>query len=204
MKLPLFLISPLLCALMPAKAQPASKVFTEAKNPAPSSPSYLSESPLPQGWPAPGPFDEVARKKYPASRAAFTPGSSPNGGFWTLFKHIKRNGIPMTSPVEMAMKDEAGGSLKMQQMGFLYQSPAVGKVGTDAEGVMVRDIPEVNVLSYTWQGPRNDASVAKARTAIEAAMTAKGLKSSGYRLLGYNSPMVSQKKQTHELQALLK
>jgi hypothetical protein len=200
MKLPLFLISPLLWACTPSKAQTASKVF----NPAPTSPSYLSESPLPQGWPAPGPFDEVARKKYPASRAAFTPSSSPNGGFWTLFKHIKRNGIPMTSPVEMAMKDEAGGSLKMQQMGFLYQSPAVGKVGTDAEGVMVRDIPEVNVLSYTWQGPRNDATVAKARTAIEAAMTAKGLKSSGYRLLGYNSPMVSQKKQTHELQALLK
>ena len=169
-----------------------------------SAPVYLSESALPEGWPVPGPFDQVTRKKYPAYRAAFTVGSSSNGGFWTLFKHIKRNGIPMTSPVEMTMKDESGGGMKMERMGFLYQSPEVGKPGADGETVNVRDVPALSVLSYTWQGPRGDAEVAKARAAIDAVLAEKKLQVAGYRLFGYNSPSVPRKKQTYELQAVLK
>ena len=110
----------------------------------------------------------------------------------------------MTSPVEMTMKDESGSGMKMEQMGFLYQSPAVGKTGADGETVNVRDVPALSVLSYTWQGPRGDAEVAKARAAIDAALAEKKLKASGYRLFGYNSPSVPRNKQTFELQAILK
>jgi hypothetical protein len=188
--------------ILPGAAQPASKHFENRAEPA-SAPVYLSESALPKGWPAPGPFNQVTRKEYPAYRAAFTAGSSPNGGFWTLFKHIKRNGIPMTSPVEMTMKDESGGGMKMERMGFLYQSPEVGKPGADGETVNVRDVPALSVLSYTWQGPRGDAEVAKARAAIDAVLAEKKLKAAGYRLFGYNSPSVPRKKQTYELQAVL-
>ena len=188
--------------ILPGTAQPASKHFENRAEPA-SAPVYLSESALPQGWPAPGPFNQVTRKEYPAYRAAFTAGSSPNGGFWTLFKHIKRNGIPMTSPVEMTMKDESGGGMKMERMGFLYQSPAVGKPGADGATVNVRDVPALSVLSYTWQGPRGDAEVAKARAAIDAVLAEQKLKAAGYRLFGYNSPSVPRKKQTYELQAVL-
>jgi hypothetical protein len=131
--------------ILPGAAQPASKHFAKPAGPA-SEPVYLSESALPKGWPTPGPFNQVTRKEYPAYRAAFTPSSSPNGGFWTLFKHIKRNGIPMTSPVEMTLKDESGGGMKMERMGFLYQSPEVGKSGADGEAVNVRDIPALSVL----------------------------------------------------------
>lgn len=189
--------------ILPATAQPASKHFAKPAAPA-SEPVYLSESALPEGWPVPGPFNQVTRKKYPAYRAAFTPGSSPNGGFWTLFKHIKRNGIPMTSPVEMTMTDESGGGMKMEQMGFLYQSPEVGKPGADGETVNVRDVPALSVLGYTWQGPRGEAEIAKARAAIDAVLAKKKLKSAGYRLFGYNSPSVPRQKQTYELQAVLK
>ena len=189
-------------AILPVTAQPASKNFEKRPEPA-SAPVYLSESALPEGWPAPGPFYQVTRKKYPAYRAAFTAGSSPNGGFWALFKHIKRNGIPMTSPVEMAMKDESGGGMKMERMGFLYQSPEVGKPGADGETVNVRDVPALSVLGYTWQGPRGDAEVAKARAAIDAVLAEKKLTATGYRLFGYNSPSVPRKKQTYELQAVL-
>jgi hypothetical protein len=165
---------------------------------------YLSESPLPQGWPAPGPYNQVTKKEYPASRAAYSNGSSPNVGFWTLFQHIKRNDIPMTSPVEMKMKEDPENGMAMEQMGFLYQSPEVGKAGADGEAVIVRDVPATTVLGYTWQGPRDGAEIAKARAAIAVVLAEKKLVSTGYRLLGYNSPMVPSKKQTYELQALLK
>ncbi len=189
--------------ILPGAAQPASKHFAKPAGPA-SEPVYLSESALPKDWPAPGPFNQVTRKEYPAYRAAFTPSSSPNGGFWTLFKHIKRNGIPMTSPVEMTLKDESGGGMKMERMGFLYQSPEVGKSGADGEAVNVRDVPALSVLGYTWQGPRGEVEVAKARAAIDAVLAEKKLKVAGYRLFGYNSPSVPRTKQTYELQAILK
>jgi hypothetical protein len=188
--------------ILPGAAQPASKHFAKPAGPA-SEPVYLSESALPKGWPTPGPFNQVTRKEYPAYRAAFTPSSSPNGGFWTLFKHIKRNGIPMTSPVEMTLKDESGGGMKMERMGFLYQSPEVGKSGADGEAVNVCDVPALSVLGYTWQGPRGEAEIAKARAAIDAVLAEKKLKAAGYRLFGYNSPSVPRKQQTYELQAIL-
>lgn len=110
----------------------------------------------------------------------------------------------MTSPVEMTMKDESGSVMKMEQMGFLYQSPEVGKPGADGESVNVRDVPPLIVLSYTWQGPRGDAEIEKARAAIDAQLGEKKLKAAAYRLFGYNGPSVPQKKQTYELQAVLK
>lgn len=195
--LPLFITS-----LVPAFAQPDSKSHVPDRKATEG--VYVNESPLPQGWPAPGPYNQVTKKEYPASRAAYSNTSSPNGGFWTLFQHIKRNDIPMTSPVEMKMKESPENGMVMEQMAFLYQSPEVGKAGADGEAVTVRDVPATTVLAYTWQGPRDEAEIAKARAAIEVVMAEKKLVSTGYRLLGYNSPMVSSKKQTYELQALLK
>ena len=42
---------------------------------------YISEAPLPKGWPEPGPYKQVTRKSYPDYRAAFASSNSPNGGF---------------------------------------------------------------------------------------------------------------------------
>ena len=162
---------------------------------------YLSESPLPKGWPEPGPYDEVALKKYPAYRAAFSTGGRPNGEFMTLFRHIRRNDIPMTAPVEMTLDQDEKESAKMEGMAFLYQDASVGKTGADGKDVEVRDVEAVEALSYAWNGSRKD--VAKARGAIDAELRKRGLKASGYRLLGYNSPMVPNSRKTHELQALI-
>ena len=203
MKFTIRIVSCVFAALVPAMAEPASK-SDGRKNPAPPAvPKYKEESPLPKGWPEPGPFYQVVRKKYPAYRAAFTKEGSPNGGFMKLFKHIQRNDIPMTAPVEMKLDDADSKRVKMEQMAFLYQSPEVGKTGADGEEVEVRDIPAMEALSYAWQGARNDAATAKAREAIDAELSKQKLKASGYRLLGYNSPFVPRAKQTHELQALI-
>jgi len=204
MKKTILSLSVCAAAILPATAQHPSHTPVKPASPAASEPVYISESALPKGWPAPGPYNQVTAKEYPAYRAAFTPGGSANRGFWTLFKHIKRNGIPMTSPVEMKMTENPKTGMAMEQMGFLYQSPEVGKPGADGESVNVRDVPALSVISYTWQGPRGAAEVAKARTAIEAVLAEKKLQAAGYRLFGYNSPSVSRKKQTHELQAVLK
>ena len=190
-------------SLVPAMAEPASKSGVK-KSPAPAAaPQYQEESPLPQGWPRPGPFDQVVRKSYPAYRAAFTTRASPNGGFWTLFKHIERNRIPMTAPVEMKLRESPAGGVSMEEMGFLYQAPGVGHAGADGDQVMVRDMPAQEALSYAWQGTRNKAATARARNAIQAELARQNLTPAGFRLLAYNSPFIPRAKQTHELQALI-
>ena len=199
-RIPLFLS--LLAGILSVSAQPASKSGGKSPSQA-AAPKYISESPLPKGWPEPGPFNQVVRKKYPAYRAAFTAESSPNGGFRRLFKHISRNKIPMTAPVEMKLDGSETNTSKMEEMAFLYQSQEVGKTGADGELVEVRDAPAREALSYTWQGARDDSSTAKARAAIDAELAKQNLKAAGYRLLGYNSPFVPRGRQTHELQALL-
>ena len=164
--------------------------------------TYVSEAPLPKGWPEPGPYDEVTRKTLPAYRAAFAKKGGRGTSFWTLFLHIQKNKIPMTSPVEMAMT-ENDSNLEMASMAFLYQDDQVGKTG-DAGSVEVRDVPKADVLSYTWQGTDRKENVATAKAAIDAELKAKNLTLDRYRLLGYNGPSTPRHKATWELQAVLK
>jgi hypothetical protein len=167
-----------------------------------AAPAYVSEAPLPQGWPQPGPYDQVSEKSYPAYRAAFTTGKGETGSFWTLFMHIKKNDIPMTAPVEMAMQPGEE-ELKRANMAFLYQSDQVGQTGAAGRSVEVRDVPAGKVLNYTWQGPDSKANVAKARAALEAELAQRKLTATQFRLLGYNGPGTPRAKATWELQAVL-
>jgi hypothetical protein len=168
----------------------------------PAAPAYVDEAPLPEGWPQPGPYNEVSEKRIPAYRAAFTTRKGETTAFWTLFGHIKRKDIPMTAPVEMAMDDEDG-ALERSSMAFLYQNTEVGAAGPDGERVEVRDVPAAKVLSYTWQGTDSKANIAKAKQALEAALAARKLEAKHFRLLGYNGPGTPRAKRTWELQALL-
>lgn len=180
-----------------------SACATHADDKVVAAPAYVSEAPLPVGWPQPGPYDQVSTKTLPAYRAAFTTRSGQAMAFWTLFSHIKKNDIPMTSPVEMSMT-EKGDQLEMAQMAFLYQNEKVGKAGADGSQVEVRDVPSQKVLSYTWQGDKTRDNVTKAKEAIDKELEAKKLVIERYRLLGYNGPGTPRKKSTWELQALLK
>jgi hypothetical protein len=173
-----------------------------AKDPPDAAPAYVSEAPLPEGWPAPGPYDQVTTKTLPAYRAAFAQPGGRGSSFWTLFTHIQKNKIPMTSPVEMSMTANDT-NLEMASMAFLYQNEKVGTTGP-AGSVEVKDVPKSEVLSYTWQGTDSKENVAKAKAAIDAALAEKKMTLDRYRLLGYNGPSTPRQKATWELQALLK
>jgi hypothetical protein len=166
-------------------------------------PAYVDEAPLPEGWPKPGPYDQVTEKKFPAYRAAFTNGKGQTGAFWTLFAHIKKNDIPMTAPVEMSVEPEDDGDLTRNSMAFLYQNGKVGSAGPDGARVEVRDVPATTTLSYTWQGSDSKEKLGKAKGALEAALAERKAAAKGFRLLGYNGPGTPRAKRTWELQALL-
>lgn len=164
-------------------------------------PTYVSEAPLPKGWPKPGPYNQVAQKQYPDYRVAETKGG---GGlsFWTLFNHIKKNDIPMTAPVEMSMEPTEK-SMKKTSMGFLYQNTAVGQAGADGRKIQVKDVKKATVLSYTWMGDDTKEQIEVARKALNEALAKKKVEAESFRLLGYNGPGTPRKKRTYELQALL-
>ena len=164
---------------------------------------YLEESPLPKGYPMPGPFGEITKKSYPEYRAAVTSTEGANRGFWTLFRHIKKEDIEMTAPVEMKMGDDGKGGLEMQEMAFLYRHTEQGKTGKDGDKVAVLDLPKVEVLNFAWQGSRSEKFVKEAKAKLIAEAEKQNLKHKGFRLLGYNSPMVPNDKKTHELQLIL-
>ncbi|MDG1358199.1 MAG: heme-binding protein [Akkermansiaceae bacterium] len=166
-------------------------------------PEYVAEAPLPKGWPRPGPYNKVTLKEFPAYRAAYTDSFSSGFAFWRLFRHIKRQDIPMTSPVEMGMKQKGGDKLGMKSMGFLYQNDEVGKLGNDGKKIEVRSVPNMRALSYTWQGDRNKVTMKKAKVAIDKAKQEKGLKSNDYRVMGYNGPGVADAKKTWEMLLVL-
>lgn len=165
-------------------------------------PTYVAEAPLPEGWPVPGPYDKVTEKRFPAYRAAFTGGSGSTMPFFTLFAHIKRNGIPMTAPVELAMEPEDG-TLQQKSMAFLYQNGKVGKTGADGKSVEVRDVPAFKALSYTWQGSDSKDAVAKAKAALDTELKATNRTAREFRMMGYNGPDTPRDKRTWELHAVI-
>ena len=163
---------------------------------------YFSEAPLPKGWSKPGSYNHVKEKSFPAYRAAYTDSKGQSFAFWRLFRHIKRQDIPMTSPVEMAMESKEG-TLRMSSMGFLYQHTQVGKVGKDGDKVEVRDVPAMRTLSYTWQGRKNREWLNKAKVALDAELAKRGIEGKDYRLMGYNGPRVPEDKKTWEMIVVL-
>ena len=155
------------------------------------------EAPLPEGFPGPGPVGRVVVKEYPRYRAAQAAGGM--GAFWTLFNHIKRNEIAMTAPVEMAVTDMHG-QFATTQMAFLYESTAQGETGKQGS-VEVADLPPARVVSIGLRGPLGKDKLAAARKAVEERAAREGwVRHGGWRLMGYNIPMVPEADRFYELQ----
>lgn len=100
---------------------------------------------LPVGYPDPTPPEAIDLKRYPiVRRAEVTRTDSADMGrnlaFWPLFRHIEKNGIAMTSPVEMDYAPKKDGAESPADeswtMSFLYRKPDMGKTGTDGKVVV--------------------------------------------------------------------
>jgi len=121
----------------------------------PPKPMIIGEAQLPAGFPAPGPVGTVIVKEYPAYRLARTRGGAGDGGmFMKLFRHIERNDVKMTAPVEMTMSGDAGEAGRAGAMAFLYASPEIGAAGPDPADadVVVEDVPALTVASVGIRG----------------------------------------------------
>lgn len=215
-----------LAAMSLALAVPAAAETTAP--PADTEPPtpYVAEADLPEGFPMPGPAEQVLLKTYPTYRVAIAHGQ---GAFWQLFGHIQREGIPMTAPVTMARASDhqadAQGELDHDtmldadlsrnrmgedlRMGFLYPATDVGNVGLDTadNNVEVHDVAPMTVLSYGFFGDPSDAKIDVARAAIQTALPDRNttadqpLMAAGpWRLLGYNGPSVPRDRRYYEVQ----
>jgi len=167
-------------------------------NPAPGEkPWMVSEARLPEGFPPAGPVDRVVVKAYPAHRLArVTAEGGSNGMFMKLFRHIERNEIAMTAPVEMTWSGKAGEASagEPDRMAFLYGSPAIGEPGPDPKDaqVVVEDVPRMQVVSVGLRGAYDAKGFKRGIERLEAwlAEHPEWKPAGPPRTLGYNSPFV--------------
>ena len=147
-----------------------------------------ASAPLPEGFPPPSPDGEIEIKYDPEYRAATvqTPGdldSAPSRGFSPLFRHISRNDISMTAPVETrypvatlegSMVPEGAATVS-----FLYRSLDVVPQEV-AQDIQIENIPPMVVVSL---GTRGRYDLESYRTSIER-LQAWLLEHPDYRVVG--------------------
>jgi hypothetical protein len=158
--------------------------------------TYFHEAELPQGWPLLTEVGVVEVKEYPQYREAVVTkndgaGSDEKMGpmFGTLFNHISKNDIPMTSPVEMEYSQQD--SRVMTSMAFLYRTNETGTLGTDGQ-VVVREIAPRTYASVGVRGSYNDESFQRGLAIVKEWIAANPQwRADGTpRFFGYNSPFI--------------
>ncbi len=160
------------------------------------------EAPLPKGFPEPTPLGEIRVKRYPSYRLAKAEGGN---SFFTLFRHIKKNDIAMTAPVEVTYGTAKGKNLQKASMAFLYENQKQGKTGQQGR-VKVIDVPASLAVSIGMRGVSSQEQVAKAnRWLREWLSTHRQYAAAGpLRVMAYNSPFVPTGKRYYEVQIPIK
>lgn len=173
-------------------------------------PVMVDEASLPKGFPMPSAVGEVTLKTYPAHRLARVTRERVEGSrnrmFMPLFRHIQKNDIAMTSPVEMVYRMPEGAdtmdgkqliqAMEMDSMAFYYGDPDTGEVGADGQLVVVEDVGPVQVASFAIRGEYTRQHMALGIKKIlqwldEQREQGVEIEISGSpRYMGYNSPMV--------------
>jgi len=159
----------------------------------------IKEAEMPTAFPAPTPVGEIEIKQYPAYRKA---SASGRGEFWTLFRHIKKNGVAMTAPVEMDLGDPQIPSPTTRAMAFLYERPDQGVVGKQGN-VEVIDVPAMTVVSIGCRGSQTVAAVSAARDSLLKFLASHSDRyevAGPLRVMAYNSPFVPRDRNYFEVQ----
>ena len=173
-------------------------------------PWMFSEANLPAGFPQPGPIDEVVVKDYPAYRLAKVASSGKeNGMFMQLFRHIERNEIAMTAPVEMSWHAENGRLEKTPEtMAFLYASPTIGRAGGDPKDpqVVVDDMQPITVVSIALRGGYDTSTFDRGYKQLQAWLAGhpEWVATGEPRTMAYNSPFVPGFAKVSEVQITIR
>ncbi len=156
---------------------------------------YLKSASTPEGWPELTPVGEVEVKTYPVYRAAsVTNDNLGNDGrkpmFMELFRHIRKNDIAMTAPVDMTY-DSASPDADLTSMAFLYGDTEMGAVGDDGV-VVVRDLTEQTFASVGVRGNYNARTYARGHSDLMDWFdeNPQWRPEGEPRYLGYNGPFV--------------
>lgn len=162
-------------------------------------PFVVDEAPLPEGYPPAGPVGQVIVKHYPAARVAVVRSESLGSGgedrmFGSLFNHIKKHDIAMSTPVDMGWSSNAAEESKPVSMAFVYGKPTMGQTGPDGNGpVEVVDVPAMTVVSVGVRGSYDRAHFVKGLGQVRAYLAehaGEWEEAGPPRFLGYNSPFV--------------
>jgi len=170
----------------------------------------FEEAERPEGFPDFTPVGEIEVKAYPVYRLARTEmagrGPLSGGAFWTLFHHIKKHDIAMTSPVQMDYRADGNGKPVEGSMAFLYGSTSLGSEGREGR-IEVLDAPAGLVVTLGMRGNKTEARVLDARKRLERWLDAhrERYESSGeLRTMEYNSPFVPADRRYFEVQIPVK
>jgi len=162
---------------------------------------------MPEGWPEITPVDEVRVREYPVYRSASVTDADVDGDgmspmFMELFRHIKKNEIAMTAPVEMTYDQDADAAPTMATMAFLYRSTELGATGEDGR-VRVEDLPAMTYASVGVRGGYTTKNYEKGLALLNEWAGASGEWNivGPPRYLGYNSPFVPRFARYGEVQA---
>ncbi len=163
---------------------------------------------LPVGYPPPTAIGAIELKWYPSVRRATVEGGGSadwgtNFAFWPLFRHIERNEIAMTAPVEIDYEDveDAEDRPGDWKMAFLYEKFTDGPEGEYGK-VVVSDAPPVVVLSAGVRGPYRVTNDQQALEALEAwlAEHPEWERAAPPRVLRYNGPEMPNSRKWSEVQ----
>jgi effector-binding domain-containing protein len=155
---------------------------------------------LPAGFPPPTDPGQIEIKQYPRYRAVtYTHTGAPQvatrAAFDPLYRHISRNQIAMTTPVEARYSDNA------VDVSFLYGDPTIEPDAVDPN-VSVTDYPAATVASlgiqgaYTWE--RYETHLQQLRDWLAQRCDYRAVGSP--RRLLYNSPMTPEAMKRSEVQ----
>lgn len=163
----------------------------------------VREAELPKGFPDFLALDELEIRDYPAYRMVKAPmkRSGSMGSFWTLFNHIKKNEIAMTTPVQVDY-EKGDERMKEQSMAFLYGDPAIGSVGADGNAEVV-DVAAATVITVGARGYERRETVDEMHERLLSWLAEHAdeyVAAGTMRLMNYNSPSVGGERRYFEIQ----